>query len=609
MVRAARSALSNLGGVGVLAFVVIAACTVGPDWAEPALVAGLVAKGWRRTAWSKGVVLQRGHHSSAVQIGKGAILIGSLFDAEGVPVTGEALKPLLARPDVDPVSALLDRYWGRYVLIRLDPEGQPIRAFADPSGGLGAVTWRVSGRRVIASEPTIEVLSTFTPDLTIDRAVLAGFMADASSLSSRSALKGVRLIPPGAEVDLTGAGEATQIWQAADYAAQPITNRRVAETRLREAVFGAVRGLADGRTILAEVSGGLDSSIIAGALCEARAEVRVWLNLAIDKGAGDERPYARALAAHLRVPLTEIAQAPLVFDPQDQSVVQTGFAPSFNGLDAGYDLDLLRVGEAAGIEAIMTGLAGDTVFFSSHTALAMQDHVRRLGWRAWTTPFLGDLARWTRRSAYELIKLGLTTEPKAPIYPMVLPDWFICDGVTSSHPWLERASDLAPAKHLQLQSLTHQLASIGRSRRGQRFDILYPLLTQPVMQAALAIPIDLLVEGGRDRALARRAFTTILPPMIVERRSKGDASYRFAAALAKGLAALRPFLLEGRLAAMGLIDPSRLEAALVESELAQQGGSTLPMRVAALESWVRYWEGIAAALRGGATSDTDPATP
>lgn len=52
---------------------------------------------------------------------------------------------------------------------------------------------------------------------------------------------------------------------------------------------------------------------------------------------------------------------------------------------------------------------------------------------------------------------------------------------------------------------------------------------------------------------------------------------------------LRPWLLDGRLAASGLIDRARTEAALTEEALMWKGQSGAIIRAAAFEGWLRVW--------------------
>ena len=60
--------------------------------------------------------------------------------------------------------------------------------------------------------------------------------------------------------------------------------------------------------------------------------------------------------------------------------------------------------------------------------------------------------------------------------------------------------------------------------------------------------------------------------------------------IADGLDVLRPWLIEGRLASMGLVDRQGADALLNRESLAWRGGYVDIMVTAAIEGWVRAWE-------------------
>jgi asparagine synthase (glutamine-hydrolysing) len=177
------------------------------------------------------------------------------------------------------------------------------------------------------------------------------------------------------------------------------------------------------------------------------------------------------------------------------------------------------------------------------------------------------------------------------------PTWIVADE-PSSHPWIADIEDLPPAKRLHVANLASALLQYGASRRSKVIDVIHPLISQPILEQCLALPVDLLVQGGRDRALAREAFRARLPSAVYRRRSKGELSAFHSWAMAAALPSLRAFLLDGRLCEQGLIDRARLEPVLEEAYLAQHGGILDILRAAAIEAWVRHWEGRMASLQG-----------
>ena len=146
------------------------------------------------------------------------------------------------------------------------------------------------------------------------------------------------------------------------------------------------------------------------------------------------------------------------------------------------------------------------------------------------------------------------------------------------------------AKRRQILGLVQGVGLHGPSLQTQAAAVIHPLLSQPVVEACLALPTHQLALGRRDRGLARRAFGDRLPSTILDRRSKGEMTAFYGRMIADGLDVLRPWLLEGRLAAMGLIDREGAEALLTRESLAWRGGYVDIMVTAAIEGWVRTWE-------------------
>jgi asparagine synthase (glutamine-hydrolysing) len=133
-------------------------------------------------------------------------------------------------------------------------------------------------------------------------------------------------------------------------------------------------------------------------------------------------------------------------------------------------------------------------------------------------------------------------------------------------------------------------ASLGVTARRKALDVIDPLLSQPVLEICLRLPLDVLVCGGRDRGLARTAFARRLPRLVLERRSKGDTTRRSAISLAASLESIRALLLDGRLVQETIVDRSRLEVALREDTLARGAELLSIYRAIAIELWVRAWE-------------------
>ena len=129
----------------------------------------------------------------------------------------------------------------------------------------------------------------------------------------------------------------------------------------------------------------------------------------------------------------------------------------------------------------------------------------------------------------------------------------------------------------------------GQAMRSRQGACVNPLLSQPVMEAGLAISTVDLTWGGRDRAAARAAFVDVLPPALFYRRSKGELGAYYGEAVAEHLDFLRDYLLGGALAEAGLVDAG-LEGRMNREALLWHGGFSELLSLALTEAWLRRWK-------------------
>jgi len=555
--------------------------------------------GWREAHCAEGLRIFRPNERALqiIQLGRG-VVIGDVFDADGVRASPAAHLPLPARPSLaESAAALTSMIWGRYVAILRVPSGDA-GVLRDPSGALDCFSWSAGAIQVIASTlPPALLKVAGPPSLQIDREAIAAFLFEPAALATVSGLKGLCSVAPGAFLALASR-QAVQVWRPGDFARRRPLGQEGAAAAMRDAVDLCVRAHAsDGRTVIAELSGGLDSAIVASALVRSPATVARWVNFAVEDAAGDERRYAEAVGAHLGVPVTIVKKAVEAARPEALAELQTGLRPSLIGQDEQYEKAMLGACADDGANAIVSGLGGDALFFQMRTPYVLLDGLHRLGRRGLAPARLSGVGRWTRRSAWSLLRMMLTpARARRSGDAFGAPPWLMATTRAAPHPWLQDIGDLPPAKQIHIAALTQMLLSYGASRRGQVVDLVHPLLAQPLLECCLAIPADLLVSGYRDRGLARMAFAGRLPKLVSERRSKGELSAHYARGFALGRNEIVDDLATGRLVAMGLIDPKRLRLAADDAALARDGGQMALLRAASIEAWVRHWDAMRASV-------------
>ena len=114
-----------------------------------------------------------------------------------------------------------------------------------------------------------------------------------------------------------------------------------------------------------------------------------------------------------------------------------------------------------------------------------------------------------------------------------------------------------------------------------------PLLSQPVVEACLAVPSWMWIAGGRNRAVARIAFADVLPPVVLHRRSKGTFSQYNGAFYARNREGMRRFLLEGEWRARGFIDERALADCMDQPSVPRDQSFQRVVDLCRAENWVR----------------------
>lgn len=518
------------------------------------------------------------------QRGDGLVLIGDVFDLGGLPGRIE-------ETDKDRFAALCCGAWGRYVALARTQDGRVRSLFRDPSGAMEALAWTVDSLQVITSSTPDWLIQAANPRARIRRERLGVLIADPSAIVGEIALEGVLACGAGDVLDLD-TREARPLWRPSRLRPLKVGTDEAAPA-LEACIDRATLRLSAGVTsAVAELSGGLDSAIVSRALMRAGGRVRSWVNVFSALPESDERGYARYAAEGLRGDLTYVERrtehlAAAAFDATSGEA-----RPSLTGQDVGFDRLMADACEALGVEALFTGKGGDAVFLHAVDGDVFMDLRRARGVRALLSPLLPALSRWTRTSAWSIARgEGRRTGRgigQSGLQPSLVIEDLRQDG--PDHAWLKDLEHLGPAKQRHVAAVVGNLGFQTRCRRSAAVDMIHPLTSQPVVELCLSLPTWVLATGGRDRGLARQAFAARLPPAIVERRSKGDYTAFFHREIAANLPFIRDYLLGGRLADLGVIDRSRLEASLDPDRLLWIGGPPELSRVLVVEAWVRRWE-------------------
>lgn len=476
---------------------------------------------------------------------------------------------------------VIDEGWGAYLLIWRDGAGG-LNLLRDPTGAIDLVWWR-RGPVILATDRPAGALDPVLPaGLAVDWEALRFLLRTPALLSDRLPLQGLSAVGAGCW-SRPGTGLADlALWRPAEFVRRGADHDPAA---LVEVVDRTVAGvMRSRRRVVAELSGGLDSAIVAGSVCVTGGTDRAtFVNYYGDDAEGDERRHAAAAAALHGFEVETVRKPVEPVSVEDFEALAPSLRPALQGVDPAYDRYAATRLSAQGADGLLTGQGGDSVFFQAPDPAVAADRFRRVGLPGLHPAYLAAVGRWTRHSAWTVGRLALFGRSRPVAGPQ--------------HRWLDDIDDLPPAKQGQLERFVNCQLFWTDCLRARAAPLLNPLLSQPVVEHCLGVPSDRLTSGPRDRGLARTAFASRLPPSIVERRDKGDLSHFYGRVVRDSVPVLAPFLLEGRLVAHGVLERTDLEVGLDPARLLWREGANQPLLTAVVEAWARHWESRIAGRR------------
>jgi asparagine synthase (glutamine-hydrolysing) len=523
------------------------------------------------------------------------IVVGAAFQDDGVPLPQRSLDGA-PNDAAAAVAWLFKQCWGSYLAVARNEQTAEAWIGRDPGGGLPVNVIEAGGVGVATDQLPAWLAQAIGRPTPINKVMLANALAMPLLTTHRSLLHNVFHVPAGAMLNWRARfGECRQIWTpSSSWAAGDHYPER-----MRACVFAAAHAWAGIHPrILVELSGGLDSAIVLGALKASGAGQNVAaINLATTYAGGDERELARAAADRFGIELVEFTVRETELDYEPTLEGPQPLQPNLYGLDPILEASVAGAAAAFDGDAIVTGQGGDAIFFQTPSEKVPIDLMRAAGPSALFSEAAFDAARRTRRSIWRMQWLMLrdrivgTRADRMPVslYPLGVQARALIDPALGEHPWLNDTELLPPAKQTQILTVANCQLFNGPTRRGAVATLRHPLMSQPVVEAWLAAPTHVLSKGTQDRAFARHLFADLLPPSIARRRGKGETSIYYRRSLVENLDFFRRHLLDGTLVAHGLLDADKVAYLLDEQVMLWSEEARVLPSLASLEAWARYW--------------------
>jgi asparagine synthase (glutamine-hydrolysing) len=552
------------------------------------------------------------------------VVLGQLFERNSDPEEAQPSRKALldARQTANIVNSrgkrLVSNYWGNYVAFLHDPDAAKVWIVKDPAGSLPCYS-TVFREVTIFFSCMADCVDLRLLHFTVNPSYLRDRVIHGNRSREQNALNEVTQLHRGECAEMEPRYHPGQFarhlyWNPLNFSESDdaIEDPERAARALRGTVRSCTHTLAGCHdSLLHRLSGGLDSSIVSGCLRDAPLKPRITSYTYYNpRACSDERPWAQLAALHAGCEHVERAMGARDIRLATMQRMRPSAEPASV---LGYIHRSLLDGPLAAerkATAIFTGDGGDTGFCGNSTAHAATEYLRRHGLRPEAFRIAAQVALCTHRSTLTMFSrslrrwlLGSATNYQAqgPAEGRQLVNPDVIETLTGSahprHPW----SRSAHAFHASTWAPTS--TSAGRKIMPSMPDyydaacepdspmpqMIAPLYSQPAIELFLRIPLYVHFEGGRDRGLARRAFSDEVPKPILRRMRKERTPGLYDEVVRRNRDFLRQVFMEGVLIGEGLLSRRAIEAALSGTSC---GNPLFPeeiFRHLDTEIWARHW--------------------
>lgn len=520
-------------------------------------------------------------------------LLGEAFPKKHKTVEGTVKSLEGDRPNAA-AKAVNESLWGRYTLFCIGRQSGLCAWYREPSGSQRLYTWRSDTISIVTDAISPELIAAIGRRPSINWERVAQLIRQTEMSASFCALNEIEIVQPGMLLACSNSRIAsTTIWSPERFCAP--CRAEEAEQLPKLAAECVSHWLEGHSRVTIELSGGLDSSIVAGLLAnDPRSPFIQGLTIIPESPGGDERAYARSVARKWNFGLVEARVLPEQLDYLELQGAAPSVEPAVYGLDVLADRLSSELAETFEATRILSGQGGDAIFFQPHVSAIAADYFRSQGLTAGLFKIASSIARANNISIWSVLRSAISSAasfeqreiPSAIAGPIGRHVW---EGERLLHPWNAECQHLPAGKRLQIAMLTHSQLFHRATRTAANRRLVHPLLSQPIVEACLGIPTWRLVPDQRERGLTRDLFSKLLPQKVRARRGKGEASGFYNRVINAHLPELRPILLDGALASAGVIAPGLLDTWLTTEHLLWKDDHPTIGALISLEIWARQW--------------------
>ncbi|GIL38047.1 asparagine synthetase B family protein [Roseiterribacter gracilis] len=573
------------------------------------LIRDLATKpGWARRFESSGMVVfdNAAQHTGQIHLipEAGGVIYGSLFPAYNArPVAATLRDDVHALPSRRAAS-IIRHCWGRYVALLDDRSLFPL-ALRDPSGRSPCYVLRLSGTTRILFSEIEDVLPIVRSHLSVNWNYVRRFLTEHLAATRETAMQNVSELLPGESFTVKdGEDSYALVWNPASFAGDRIDDFEEAAAAVRNvAQFCADRWAEQYGRIVLSLSGGLDSSVIAGLLSRAPGAQKVLCrNLYSDFAEADERHFAALVAEqhgfelitgqHSVVAMdfdNALQKAPITLNPNR----------TFTGIDAVKDRQQFL--DSIEADSFWSGYGGDQLFAADRNIAMARDYVLDRAVPMRLLQVARDASEITGKSIVKVLRTALSSDKDLRTYGDIPMPSFLAAAIQqrrteADEPIMRNCHSLAPAKANHILSVMASMSANPFEKVADR-PVIDFFASQPLMEVCFRIPTYVHNQDGVRRALQRAAFADMLPDAVRTRRGKGSAAADVVDSLLspRNTRFIRSKVEQGVLVERGLLEPVRTKDVVAFERIPAPPDLNALISCIAVEDWAEKWSAALAA--------------
>lgn len=491
--------------------------------------------------------------------------------------------------------------WGNYIAFVHTPSQETSAVLRDPTGALPCYYGNLDGLYVFFSD-----IRDFERIKQTQLSINEGYVFSAISsniiLSQQTGFDEIHKLLQGQRLEIKKNEDRKSLyWNPLDFINQYKENssEEAAEKLKNSVLYCTASWLKGHEKAIIKLSGGLDSNILLAAINEAQHKLDLTaFHYDFAGDVGNELEIAKESAERCGVEFISDRVIAADFSLSEfENVPKTAeylYHPATLRLRS-LENSVYNDRQA---KVLYCGNGGDEVFLQLTSDWMAADYFREHGINLGFLEVVFAAARLSRTSMYRSAKTAVMMGAipwfarqsiinKFKEYAMYEKDGKRSNNVLASlHPWLESVDNYPPAKWIHALYLSYPNFVYAAPARYWGTNEVSPLYSQPIFEACLSIPSYVLSWEGRDRGLARKAFSDVLHPAVVWREAKAAGNIFYRNLVWHNREYLRCLLLDGMLVQKGFLHRAVLEKALSSGETGDAEVSSC-LTLAGVEWWLR----------------------